>query len=255
MFSTSSDTAVRLAVIALEVSLAFSLMMWMHVSLKSQSEGWRFFLKLLLLGGLTAIIAAVIELKYSFNIQQLQETSPQLVERYGFFYNMINNLSGSMIEELAKYMVAVFTILNARHVHKLSDAIVYMILIGLGFSLVEDIFFLLNPDTIAPYRLISFYVHSGTSAIIGYSLGRFMSGVTKYYEVLLAIIWAITLHFFYNLSVTLADLQFSSYLTLFITAYISLQIFILFRRAIEEEYRLGHRFRGTPTVKLLNLDK
>ncbi|MEI6478182.1 MAG: PrsW family glutamic-type intramembrane protease [bacterium] len=247
-----SDSTVRLAVIIFELVLSLSLIVWMRRTHRSVTEDWRFYAKLLFYGGLTALAAGLIEIRYSFNLQQLQLTAPDVMARYGTLYGLLNNLSGSLIEELAKYTVAVFTILNAKHVHKLSDAIIYMIIIGLGFSLVEDVFFLLNPDTIAPYRLISFFVHSGTSAIIGYSLGRFMSGVIKYWEVFLAILWAITLHFAYNFSVS-ETFQYSGLLVAFITIYISLQIFILFRRAIEEEYRLGHRFRGVPTQRLLNL--
>ena len=253
MFNLSDDNLIRLVVFGLEISFTFSLIYWIRLSSPTHKQSWRFFANLLVWGGVAAVIAAYVELTYSFNIPEIQAKSPALVVHYGTWYEMINNASASLIEELAKYTVAVFTILNSRQVRKLSDAIVYLILIGLGFSLIEDIIFLLNPDTVAPYRLLSFYVHSGTSAVIGYSLGRYMSGVARYPELLIAILGAIGLHFAYNLSTTLQDGHYSFYLTIAITVYISLQIFILFRKAIEEEYRLGHRFRAATTQKLLNL--
>jgi RsiW-degrading membrane proteinase PrsW (M82 family) len=248
-----TDTNLRIAVFLLEVSLTLTIIMWMRMSIKSHRESWFFFFKLLLWGGVAAIISAVVEIKYSIDPEELQKVAPDLVARYGTVYELINNAAASFIEEIAKYTVAVFTILTARQVHKLSDAIIYLILIGLGFSLVEDIVFLLSPDTIAPYRLLSFFVHSGTSAVIGYSLGRYMSGVARYPELIISVLGAVALHFCYNLSTSLQDNNTSFLLTVAITVYISLQLFILFRKAIEEEYRLGHRFKGQTTHRLLNL--
>jgi RsiW-degrading membrane proteinase PrsW (M82 family) len=160
-----------------------------------------------------------------------------------------------MIEELAKYTVAVFTVINTKHFHKMSDAITYMILIGLGFSLVEDAIFFLNPATDAPYRLLSFYVHSGTSAIIGYSLGRFKFGQAGYGELFRAVCGAILLHFGYNLATSLSGSETAFWLTVAITIYISLQIFILFRRAQVEEYEIERQdtLGGVVPSKLLNL--
>lgn len=251
----SSDGAIRLGIYGLEISLALSLILWMRASSPGRKESWLFFLKILAAGAIAALISAYVEIKYSFNLVDLQTYAPDLFGRYAIWYDLINNIAASSVEELAKYLVAVLTILGGRHVHKLSDAIVYLIIIGLGFSLIEDAIFLINPEVIAPYRLLSFYVHSGTSAVIGYSLGRYMSGVARWPELIISIVGAILLHFGYNLATTLQDGNLSLYLTAAITAYISLQIFILFRKAIEEEYRLGHRFAGGTTLKLLNLKK
>lgn len=250
----NSDIDIRIVVYVVELSLTFSLIYWMRSSVTSRPPTWRFLFRLLGAGGVAALIAAYIEIKYFIDIKSLSVTAPQLVQKYGTWYDLINNFSASAIEELAKYTVAVYTLLSTKQVRKLSDAIIYLILIGLGFSLVEDIVFLLNPDIVAPYRLLSFYVHSGTSAVIGYSMGRFMSGVTRYPELIISILGAIALHFLYNLSTSVQPSNYAVWLTSAIAFYISLQIFILFRKAIEEEYRLGHRFRGGETAqKLLNL--
>ncbi|MBU6389022.1 PrsW family intramembrane metalloprotease [Patescibacteria group bacterium] len=240
-------------VFAAEILLATSLVHWIRSSLRGYPEPWSFFLKIISYGGAAALISAWIEIKYSFNLSSLQQTAPELVNRYGTWFSLLNNLSASAIEELAKYVVAIFTIYSARHIHKLSDAIVYMILIGIGFSLVEDLVYSLAPDVYTPYRILSFFLHSGTSAIIGFALGRSLSGLAHRFEMIWSMLGAIGLHAAYNLSVTLQDGQLSFILTVLIVIYITLQIFVLFRLAVLEEYRLGHRFAGQTTQRLLNL--
>lgn len=249
------DGLIRLLVFLIEIILTASLIAWMRGSQRNQIEPWSFVFKVLGFGAITAIISAFVEIKYSFNINELQEIHPELVERFGTWYELINSISASLIEELAKYTVAVFCVINTRHYHKMSDAIVYLVFIGLGFSLVEDAIFFLNPETNAPYRLISFYMHSGTSAIIGYSFGRYKFGMAKYPELIRAILGAVGLHFVYNSATTLNIQPASFYLTLAVTFYITLQVFILFRKALTEEYNLDRQLQPQHPHRLLNLKK
>lgn len=245
----------RYLVLGLEVLLTVSLIGWMRSSVRGIPVGWRMILAVLFCGALTALIAAFVTLRYSFDIPTLMKTAPDLVDKYKPLMIVFNTVGASMVEELAKYAVGVFLLITPRQTyHRLSDTIIYMILIGLGFSLIEDWLYLLNPETIAPYRLLSFYLHSGTSAIIGYSLGRFRFGLCGYREVFRAVLAAIMLHAAYNLTTQLDNQQLALYLTFAITVFISLQIFILFRKTLEEEYKLDlHRQAPTPTTKLLNL--
>ena len=178
----TSETSFRIGIYASEILLALGLIIWLRGSARGPREPWSFILKILAGGVLAAIVSAVITLKYSFNVKELADTHPQLVDQYGTWLQVLNHLSASMIEELGKYMIGVFTLLSTRHAHKMSDTIVYLIIIGLGFSLVEDALFLLDPSTSPLLRLMSFYLHSGTSAIIGYSLGRYKFGLASYRE-------------------------------------------------------------------------
>lgn len=252
---TLSDILLRLGVFGVEIILTFSLIGWLRGSSRKNQEPYSFIFTVLLYGALTAAISAFVELKYSFNIPALKESAPYLVQRYGTWYQLINTFSASMIEEMAKYTVAVYFVINTKHNHKLSDSIIYLILIGLGFSLVEDFIFFLNPSTIAPYRLLSFYVHSGTSAIIGYSMGRFKFGLAGYGELSRAVVAAIGLHFMYNLSSTLNIEPQAFFLTLGISIYISLQIFVLFRKALLDEFNLDYQKQLMRNYNLLNLAK
>lgn len=150
-------------------------------------------------------------------------------------------------------MIGVFSLLSTKHVHKMSDTIIYLIIIGLGFALVEDAVFLLNTDTSPVLRLMSFYLHSGTSSIIGYSLGRFKFGLAGYKELVIAVFAAVGLHFAFNLTTNLANNPTALVLAFAIAIYISLQIFILFRRTLVEEYSLELRARHLKYTRLLNV--
>ena len=170
---------VHLAVFGIEILLTFALISWLRNTSRGPVAPWNFIFFILMWGGATAIISAYVEIRYSFNLDKLTTDFPELVHTHGPWLTLINTGANSLIEELAKYMIGVFAIINTKHIHKLSDTMIYLIIIGLGFALVEDIFYLITPETIAPWRLMSFYVHSGTSAIIGYSLGRFKFGLAS----------------------------------------------------------------------------
>jgi RsiW-degrading membrane proteinase PrsW (M82 family) len=244
------DTAYRLAVYGIEIMLAISLMAWMRSSTRGGKETWGFLLKILAGGALAAIISAVITLKYSFNIPELTKTNPDLVSNYGVWLKVLNHSSAAMVEELGKYMIGVFALLSTKHVHKMSDTIMYLIIIGLGFTLVEDAFFLLDPASSPLLRLMSFYLHSGTSSIIGYSLGRYKFGLASYRELLLSVFAAIILHFGFNLTTELYG-NAALYIAFGISIFISLQIFILFRRTLVEEYGLELRAKRLKYTKLV----
>lgn len=247
------NNALRVGVFVTELVLTFLLIAWLRSSMRGKPPRWSFIAFILVDGGAIALIAAFVEIRYSFDLSALQKTAPHLFAIYGNWYEIINNFSASAIEELGKYVVGVFLLMDSHHIHKLTDALLYMILIGLGFSLVEDSIYLLDPHTDPLGRLLSFYVHSGTSAIIGYSLGRYKVGLAKWWELLTGVLGAIGLHFAYNLSTSVSAQQYTFYLVSLLTLYISLQIFILFRRAIKEEYKLERSQQTPAKYKLLNL--
>lgn len=232
----------RLTVFLIELALAGLLIVWLHTASRGERPPFSFLLTLAGSGASIAILVAVIELKYV-----LPRTAVSLP------YLISYNLAVSLIEELAKYFVAVLLILHSRYLHKLSDGILYLIVIGLGFSLIEDALFLTSPQTVAGYRLLSFYLHSGTSAIIGYNLGRFHFNRAKYPQLIWGVLGAVTLHLAYNLTTYVQDAPLAGYLTFCIALYITLQIFILFRRAVLEEFHIDHVGRVRHHTKLLHV--
>jgi RsiW-degrading membrane proteinase PrsW (M82 family) len=245
-----TDTSLRLIVYGIEILLALGLIIWMRSSTRGAREPWSFIFKILAAGATAAIISALVTLKYSFDLPELAKTNPDLVLQYGVWLKVTNHVAAAMIEEIGKYMIGVFTLLATRHVHKMSDTIVYLIVIGLGFTLVEDAFFLLDPHSSPLLRLMSFYLHSGTSSIIGYSLGRYKFGLASYRELILAVIAAITLHLGFNLTTELYG-ESALYIAFAISVFITLQIFILFRRTLVEEYGLELRAKRLKYTKLV----
>ena len=232
----------RIVVFLVEITLSGAVIIWLHTASRGQRPPFAFLFKLLGAGAASALLAAFFELRYV--LPQTAVSAPYLITY---------NLAVSLIEELAKYFVAVLLILHSRYLRKLSDGIFYMIVIGLGFSLLEDAFFLVNPQTIAGYRLLSFYVHSGTSAIIGYNMGRFHFDRASYYHLVWGLLGAISLHLAYNLTTYVYDAPLSGYLTFCLAFYISLQIFILFRKAVIEEFHIEHIGRIRQHTKLLHV--
>jgi RsiW-degrading membrane proteinase PrsW (M82 family) len=241
---TLADGDWRFGVFCLEVILSLTLVVWLRLMGRGSPAPISLLAQLLGFGALAAMIAAAIEFKYAI------PAHPNLSPWAGIF---VNNVAASLIEELSKYFIAVLLLLHGGRLRRMTDAIFYLIVIGLGFSLVEDALFLINPETIAPYRLLSFYLHSGTSAIIGYNLGLYYFHRVGWPRLALGIAAAILLHLAYNLTTFLNDSALAFYLTVSLTFYISLQIFILYRRAVVEEFRFDHEQRPKTSTKLLNL--
>lgn len=245
---------IREVVFVVEIFLTITLIIWMRQVQRRSRLSWSLASKVMVGGSVIAIICAVVEVRYAFNLSNIQTQQADLYLRYGTLYRQLNNLSASMIEELGKYFVAALFLLDGQKKRRMSDAILYMIIIGLGFALIEDLIYFFNPSTDPIYRLLSFYLHSGTSAIIGYSIGRFWYGLTNYADVLRSVAGAILLHFAYNVATSLEIQPLGFILTLAITVYITYQVFILFRRTVEEEYEMEHQIRPRrKTSRLLNL--
>jgi RsiW-degrading membrane proteinase PrsW (M82 family) len=248
-----SDSIQRFVVFGIELALTYGLIAWMRLSQRGGRESWSFILKILGLGMVAAMVSAYVQLRYTFKLPQLGAIDPLLVSKYGTWLELLNGLSVALIEELGKYMIGVFSLLSTKHVHKMSDTVLYLVIVGLGFALIEDAIFLLNPDTVPVLRLMSFYLHAGTSAIIGYSLGRYKFGLAGYKELLISVGAAVGLHFAFNLTTVIANTNVSTILSFAIAFFISLQIFILFRRILLEEYGLELRAKRLRHTTLLNM--
>lgn len=233
----------RLLVFVIELVLAGCLLGWLNTASRGERAPLPFLFKLMASGAGIALVAGILELRYVIQPNEVVSTG----------YLITYNVAVSLIEELAKYFVAVLLILHSRYLHKLSDGILYLIVIGLGFSLVEDALFLISPQTIAGYRLVSFYLHSGTSAIIGYWLGRYHFRTANGWQLMGGVLSAVSLHLAYNLTTYVTDRPLAAYATFCIALYISLQVFILFRKSVVEEFAIEHRTRHRHRTNLLNI--
>ena len=251
-----APSILRLAVIGVELFLTFALINWMRNESGRTPLPWRVIFSVLGAGAFVAVISAFVTLKYSFDIPSLELQFPQVVDHRESLFLFLNILGAALVEELAKYTVGSFLLLSNRSIKRMSDLIACMVITGLGFALIEDILYLVTQVDVGPYRLLSFYLHAGTSAIMGYSLARFHFGLTGYRELFRAVGAAILLHLGYNLATQLDEPRISLVLSFGITMLITLQIFILYRRTLAEEYALErklHPQKRAVNTTLLNL--
>ncbi|MFA6554022.1 MAG: PrsW family glutamic-type intramembrane protease [Candidatus Paceibacterota bacterium] len=150
------------------------------------------------LGGTLAVIAAIFAEQYIANLHL--NSSLQYTLWAG-------------IEEIFKFIAVAVIALNADYNDEPIDAMVYCIVVALGFAALENTFFLLQPLTggeIAQSIITgnmrfmgATLVHIVSSAVVGFGLGYvFYKGyVAKAIAIIVGLSAAITLHAAFNLSI------------------------------------------------------
>jgi RsiW-degrading membrane proteinase PrsW (M82 family) len=226
--SDQLQALIRLSLFFTEAVLTAVLIAWLRWRQKGPGDKWSFMFRLLFLGGAVALVCGVVELRYSIRLADL----PNDLTTHYQWYNVINFASSALVEEVAKYAAIILVISFYPRTNKASDILLFAILIGLGFSLVEDVLYFIVPDTIAPYRLLSFFMHAGTAAIMGGGLVRYLVQKEPYSVVVKSILSVITLHFIYNFASQLEHPVATWIVSGFIIAYFSTQIIILFKMAL-----------------------
>lgn len=168
---------------------------------KAQPEP-RGLLALTFLGGFLAVIAAIFAEKFVSGIVSDQSTKYIL---------------WAVIEETFKFgLVAVIALASSKNDEPI-DAMVYCIVMALGFSALENTLFIWNPFTLGDAAQATItggmrfmgatLVHVVSSGAVGFALGMafFRSHTAKAVAVLLGLAAAITLHAAFNLSIIDAD--------------------------------------------------
>lgn len=136
-----------------------------------------------------------------------------------FFHYYLENATGLLffifaaIEELFKFLAAYIVALRSREDDEPIDAVIYMVTAALGFTAVENAFFLLNPlmtgnflDSLANgnMRFVgASLLHVMTSAIVGISIAFSFAEIRKVrrHMILLGLVIATALHTIFNLSI------------------------------------------------------
>lgn len=156
----------------------------------------RFLILASYLGGALAVISALLAEKSILDV-----ISNQTV-RYTLW---------AAFEEIYKLVFVGAIALSTKHYDEPIDAMIYLITIAIGFSAVENMFFLLDPLSsgnisggiaIQSMRFIgATLVHVVCSAIIGFAMGYvFYKGyISKVIAIFLGLAIAITLHTLFNL--------------------------------------------------------
>lgn len=153
------------------------------------------------------------------------------------------------IEEGMKFAAAAFVILRRKVVDEPLDPMIYMITLALGFSALENTFFLLNPDLTLFGGIITgslrFFgatlLHTLASAIIGLSLAfSFYSTLgKKWHHVTIGLALAIILHTLFNFFIINSEGE--DILTVFACVWFGVLVLLLFFEKIKRITNISFR--------------
>jgi RsiW-degrading membrane proteinase PrsW (M82 family) len=171
----------------------------------------RWLLTFTFLGGFVAVIGAI------FAEQYISRIFTDSVMRYTLW---------AAIEEIFKFLAVMVIALSSDYNDEPIDAMIYCIVVALGFSALENAFFLLQPVSSGAIatsivsenmRFVgATIVHVVSSATIGFALGLvfYRGAFAKFSAVVIGLAVAIALHTGFNLSI-IQDISWSDTLQTF----------------------------------------
>jgi protease PrsW len=179
-------------------------------------ESGRMILKIFFWGMIITLIAAFVEIgiervldaeKTFANVSEASQSGLFLPSLYSLLYGF---LGIALVEEFLKYLVVKEKVINNPEFDEPVDAMIYMVISGLGFAALENILVLLPlgnfPLTTASVSALRFvgatFLHALCSATIGYFLAlSFYSRKRRFFLVTIGITIATILHGIYNFSI------------------------------------------------------
>lgn len=174
-------------------------------------ESNRMILKIFSYGMIIAVIAALVEIGISktFFIVDVSQ-----IENYSaLFFILYNFLGIAFVEEFLKYLVVKQKVLNNPEFDEPVDALLYMIIVALGFAALENILVLLPSEksiffvkallfTSAIRFIGATFLHALCSGILGYFLAlSIYENKKRTILIVLGLALATILHGLYNLSI------------------------------------------------------
>lgn len=193
------------------------LLFYLHKDVNPEPKKMIF--KVFLAGALMGPVAILLELgaMRAFNI------SPEWPAFFATLYQNTNLfllnvlIFAPLIEEFLKYLAVKWQVLKNPAFDEPLDAMLYLIISGLGFAAVENILSLflmsnLTPQTALSQTLARFlsatFLHTLSSGILGYFLARSLLDFKKRYLIFgLGFILAVAFHSFYNYLAWLLELN------------------------------------------------
>jgi len=179
-------------------------------------EPKKIIIKLLLIGFLITLVAATLELYAQYFLMGLVKNIIIII------------IGGALVEELLKYLVAMRIIRhNKKEFNEPSDAMIYLIVVALGFAASENIIILLSSslnvesiNQIIITTILRFWgatlLHTLASGIVGYYLAR-KYFYNKKYQILQGLIFATILHAVFNyFIITTQNIKYIEYKYLFL---------------------------------------
>ena len=168
-------------------------------------ESNKMVLKIFFYGGLSAGLAAIVEIGLLRTIKAAGWPNMAAIIVNAF-------LAVALIEELLKYLVVRLAVLGDGEFDEPTDAALYMIIAALGFAAIENIIILFASDpklylletfSFSIFRFVSAtFLHALCSGMVGYFLALSLRNGKKRFSLLfLALAIAALLHGAYNFSI------------------------------------------------------
>lgn len=191
---------------------------WLFFYLKKDAhpESNKMILKVFFYGMVAAVIAAVVEIGITLVITFSADILKIESGNYSFFLFLFYHLIViGLVEEIAKFFVVRQKVLNNKEFDEPLDAMLYMIIVALGFATLENLLYLspvLIPGSslvlkdaalVAGFRFIgATFLHALASGLIGYFLAYSLCFPKRKYLLLaIGIITASILHGLFNISI------------------------------------------------------
>ncbi|PJE57986.1 MAG: hypothetical protein COU81_03100 [Candidatus Portnoybacteria bacterium CG10_big_fil_rev_8_21_14_0_10_36_7] len=145
------------------------------------------------------------------------------------FLNLI--LIAPITEETLKFLIVKFRVLHDEDFDEPLDAMLYMVIVALGFAAGENILILINSDNILPTLIMRFLgatlLHTLAAGTMGYFLatGYFKTHL-KYFYITLGFITAFIIHGIYNYLIVALEGFFKNNATLVAPTLLMLVLFL-----------------------------
>jgi len=193
---------------------------WLLFYLRKDShpESKRMVIKMFLYGLLAVIIAAIIEivlifvLAFVFPGYEIDWQNMKIIEsEFSILFFLIEGfVIVAFIEELCKFLIVKLRLLNDPEFDEPVDAMLYMIIVALGFAALENIFYFhaIEDPLVAELAWFSAFrflganfLHALASGIVGYYLAQCIVKCKKHL-ILKGLIIAALLHGLFNISMS-----------------------------------------------------
>jgi RsiW-degrading membrane proteinase PrsW (M82 family) len=163
-------------------------------------------------------------------LQILGQTKPPLLKDL-----FLSFLWVGIVEEFFKYLAVRLTVYRSKEYNEVMDGMIYMISAALGFAATENVAYMLGVGFFVGVlrAVLSYLGHVSFSAILGYYMAKAkMEGQRNWLWI--GFIWAITLHWLYDVFFVVGTLQPSGgflLLGLMVWLFGLILTFILIKRA------------------------
>jgi len=211
---------------------------WLLFYLKKDThpESKRMVLKIFIYGVLIVILAAVVEIGLSAGLVFFLGKQ---VESFPFLFFLIYHfIIIALVEESSKYLVVREKVINNKEFDEPVDAMIYMIIVALGFAALENVLILFSAEQpyilkeallVSSFRFLgATFLHALASGVVGYFLAMsFFQPTKRFLLITKGLIIGAILHGIFNISIMEIEKGLvGENMPLFVSAFAFLVIFL-----------------------------